>query len=488
MALNNFPTIIGDILQTNLLETKFQDELEAINAYMSTAYRLPLPTRSGETMIYSRGGKLTPVLDDITPSSNVAPDNGATGIGGIGAANPTIPFEQWLISIGMTEYYLDLNIVQAPVLIADLFKKNVRTLAEQAVLSMDLKARKAAFGAYLSGSSFVTKVTGSVPNGTLNSGTATALFPAVDNILGLNTAFAQVLFGATYFSHGQPQPVSGSFPLAITVTHLSDGTQTFYNVTSAGLDSVNASSMAVGEIGYSGMLGLANLTGSATALAIGDTIAAFDAPAVYRPNGKLNQGQLALTDTMGAQLIINAVAELTANGVRSPLANGTYPCYIDPIVMAQFFADPQFQIMAVGQYKSDDFRKGVVNDNFGVTFVPTTNSPVFAVTNNSVNLKVRQAIITGEKYLQYSPFDGTQAALASMPDMGVADYRFISNPDIVLVTRMPLDRAGQIISQGWWQISGFVAPTDATITTAVIPSSTPARYKRAVVIQVASAR
>jgi hypothetical protein len=226
----------------------------------------------------------------------------------------------------------------------------------------------------------------------------------------------------------------------------------------------------------------------AQTLAKGDVIVAGDAPRIYRPNGKQSSYNLAATDTMGAQLIINAVAELRANGVKPPLPDGTYPCYIDPIVDAQFFTDSQYQIMSQGCIDSEFFANARLSRTFGVTFVPTTNAPSFSFTNSSgTNLVARHAIVCGDSYLQESPFDGTYAAISKMPDMGVADYRYLDG-DIVLVNRLPLDRAGQILSMGWYWIGGFVAPTDITITPAVVPSASGARYKRAVPIQVASAR
>jgi hypothetical protein len=69
--------------------------------------------------------------------------------------------------------------------------------------------------------------------------------------------------------------------------------------------------------------------------------------------------------------------------------------------------------------------------------------------------------------------------------MGVADYRF--NDDVVFVNRMPIERAGQIMSSMWYWIGGFVVPTFATITSAVIPTATAARYKGAIVVEVAAA-
>ena len=329
----------------------------------------------------------------------------------------------------MVPFFIDLNLIQEQAVIADLFKKNVTELGEQAALSLDLRVMKFAFRAYLGGSTWATAaLSGSTVH--------------VDNTIGLDTAFASVTINGNSFSSGMPQPVSGSNPLAVIITHASGATET-NTVTGVTLDGSNASNQLTGELGTSGTLTFGSAPSS---LAIGDTVTAFDAAMIYRPNGKPNMFQLDATDTIGAQLIINAVAELRANGVKPPLSNQTYPCYIDPIVDAQFFTDAQYQIMSQGQMESEDFHQGRVSRNFGVTFVPTTNAPSFSFTNHSgLPVIARHAIVCGEKYIQESPFSGTADAIRSMPDMGVADYRIVD--DIVLVNRMPLDRAGQVMSQ-----------------------------------------
>jgi len=49
--------------------------------------------------------------------------------------------------------------------------------------------------------------------------------------------------------------------------------------------------------------------------------------------------------------------------------------------------------------------------------------------------------------------------------------------------RAPLDRLQQIVAQSWFWIGGFVAPTDATATSVIIPSAGAQYLKRAVVIE-----
>jgi hypothetical protein len=486
MAFENMPASLLPIFQQNALNRAFGDNLDATNVFRRTTYRLPLPVRSGEQMIYSRAGRISPVFEDLNPSANVPLDNGLTSdAGGVGTNPAPFPFEQYSVFIGMLPGSpIDLNLIQNQEVIANLFKQNVENLGSNAALSMDLRAIRLALRAYEGGSTFATAA---------NSGATVH----VDNAIGFATAFATASFqnGAT-FPYGLPGAVSSGNPLAATLNHA--GTITSISVIGVAYDNAstdangypvnatgaNDSSMTANGLntGWSGTLTLS----ATVSIAEGDTIQAVDGSVVLRPNGKLNRYDMAATDTIGAQLVINAVAQLRRNGVKPPLADGTYPCYIDPVVDAQFFTDPQYQIMSQGQMASADFANARVSRNFGVTFIPTTNLPAYALENSSsVNIVTRRALVCGEKWLQESPFAGTAGAIASLPDMGVADYRIVD--DIVMVNRMPLDRAGPILSSMWYWIGGFVVPTNATITPAVIPTATANRYKSAVVIEVASA-
>lgn len=470
MAFENFPTSLQPIFQQNMLDRAFQAQLSALCAYRKSAYRLPVEKRNGETMIYSRAGRISPVLDDLVPSQNTGFDNGVANIGGIGAGSPTYPFEQFSVGIGMRPYFLDLNLIQEQEVIANLFKQNVENLGESAALSLDLYAMNTAFKAYMSGRTFVTAAT---------TASTTA---HLDNGNGFDTEYVQATINGNTFSYGLPAPVTAANPMPALIYPAAGTAPVAVSIVGWAFDGSNVSTLPT-HIGASGTVTFS----AAQTLAIGDVLVAGDGPNQFRPNGKLSSLALDATDTIGAQLIINAVAELRANGVKPPLGNGTYPCYIDPIVDAQFFTDPQYQIMSQGQFQSPDFKNGRVSQNFGVTFVPTTNAPSFNITNHAAQqISVRHALVTGEKYVQESPFAGTYDAIRSMPDMGVSDFRFVD--DIVMVNRMPLDRAGQIMSQGWYWIGGFVAPTDVTITSAVVPSASAARYKRAAIIQVAASR
>ena len=114
MAFENMPTVLQSIFQQNMLDRRFLEQIEAVNAYRKSAYRLEMETRSGEVMIYSRAGRISPSMEDIVPSTNVPLDNGLTSqVGGVGTSANTYPFEQFQIQIGMLPSNpIDLNLIQ----------------------------------------------------------------------------------------------------------------------------------------------------------------------------------------------------------------------------------------------------------------------------------------------------------------------------------------------------------------------------------------
>ena len=100
MAFENMPAVLQQIFQQNMLDRRFQEQISTVNAYRQSAYRLEMETRSGEVMIYSRAGRISPSLEDIVPSTNNGIDNGLTGsVEGIGTSANVYPFEQFQISL-----------------------------------------------------------------------------------------------------------------------------------------------------------------------------------------------------------------------------------------------------------------------------------------------------------------------------------------------------------------------------------------------------
>lgn len=472
-GFENFPAILQGAFQQNLLDREFQDQLEALCVVRKAAYVKPQPIRSGETMIYTRAGELVPVVDDMDPTTNTNIDNGLTNVGGVGASNPTYPIEQYALKIGLSGYALDLNLYQEKEVLADLFRQNIVNIGRQAALSLDLKCIGALESAYESGRTWATA------GGSEGGGNTTV---AVDNILGFSIGFAQTTIAGATFSYGLPS--AAQLP-QVYVTSQSAGTvQGPLTLASTAPSAPNTSTMNIPglPVGVSGNL---VIVGTGYSIGAGDIIVSADAPAYYRPGAARSRFEMTAGNTATLQLFINAVAGFRLNGVRPPLPDGTYPCYIDPVLEAQLFTDPAFQILTQGDEQSSSFKNARVAKNFGLTFVPTTNLPVFPFTNISgKSLIARRALICAERFIQEGPFAGAEEVVRQQNGQGITDVRMVDR--IAMVHRLPIDRWGQILSQGWFYIGGFTVPTDVTINSFVIPTATNARYKRAAVIEVAS--
>jgi hypothetical protein len=160
----------------------------------------------------------------------------------------------------------------------------------------------------------------------------------------------------------------------------------------------------------------------------------------------------------------------------------TFCLYLDNFSMRQLFADPDFKYMYQGQYDSAEVQSGKVFQLFGVKFVPTNEAPVQAATTGSggVGVRVRRPILAAPGALVEGDFAGmVERAYDTMGSN--ADAALVEG--VVQVTRGPIDRLQQIIAQSWFWIGGFVAPTDATATSQIIPTAGAQYLKRAVVIE-----
>ncbi len=174
--------------------------------------------------------------------------------------------------------------------------------------------------------------------------------------------------------------------------------------------------------------------------------------------------------------LLDAVAALRKNAV--PTIEGAYNCYLDPVSSRQIFSDPDFKLLYQGTATSNTtFANGVVSDFLGLRFVPTTEAPV-QPHPSIANAYVRRPIVCGQGALIEGDFAGMGAS-----DVAPADSIVSIIDDIAMVTREPLDRLQQIISQSWYWIGGFCAPTDTTTNPTTVPTATNAAFKRAVVIE-----
>ena len=439
MGIQNFPLALQPIIQQGFLAREFEQAIRSRLGYRACADREDIAVGIGETLTKTRAGLKPSVTTPIPAAFNTNLDNGLVPTGwGV---------EQYTLSINHYASTTDLNMVTSRVGIASQFLQNAYVNGEQAARSLDELARNALFSPYFGGNTRITTTLASpAPQVT------------VDDIRGFRTIFV----------NGVQSPVSGTSSMTVTI-----GSST-YTLVGAAADQVNVSTAPGGA---SGVLTLSNNVSVADGTS-GSTVQAATASVIMRPNRRTNTGALLQSDVMSMDSVLDAVATLRVNAV--PDIGGAYNCYLDPVSARQLFADPDFQRLFVGLTSANEvFRPGmgVVNEFLGVRFVLTTEAYV-QPHPTLAGSSVRRPIMVGQGALIEGDFAG-MAASDVAPH--AAEITLIDN--VAMVTREPLDRLQQIISQSWYWIGGFCAPSDTTTTSLTVPTATNAAFKRAVMIE-----
>jgi hypothetical protein len=439
VALSNFPAALQPIIQQGFLQREFQDGLQSLLGFRQIARREMFPNAIGETITKTRPGLKAPTTTPLTSASNTNLDNGLSP--------STWTMEQYSLGIAMYGDTIDLNMVTNRVGIVEQFLQNAKANGIQAAQSVDRLARNALFNSYLGGNTRVRTTLG-----------APAPTFSVDDVRG----FQFVLV------NGVLVPVSGTNTVQVTVG------SNIYTLTGVAVDGTNVSTAPSGISGtltFSGNVTVAD----ATAL---NTVTAYNAgtgiaPFILRPNGRSNTSQIVGTDLLTMGAVLDAVAYLRSNAV--PTVDGMYNLYLDPVSARQFFADPDFKLLFQGATTaSKEFRMGRVVELVDVRVIPTTEA--YVQTLGAV--KVRRPILCGADALVEGDFAGMGASDVA-GDNAVIDIV----DDIVHVTREPLDRLQQIIAQSWYWIGGFVAPSDQTVNTNIVPTASASYFKRSVVVE-----
>lgn len=441
MSIANFPTVLQAAIQQNFLKREFEDGLQSQLGYREVAIKVKFPVNIGETWTSTKTSMLTPSTDPLNPQTNTGLDNG------MAVENWLV--EQFTMTLNMYGKPMDLNLFTQRVGIADQFLQNAKKLGVQAGQTIDRLAANTLRTAYLGGATRTTATLG-----------APAATIAVDDIRGFYTVFV----------NGVLTPVSVTNVLVVSV----NGTN--YNLTGVAADVTNVSTAAIvggisGTLTFSTNVSVLNST-------VGNAVTAIDAPLIVRPNSRLTTALLQDTDFLTMKEITAAVTQLERNSV--PKINGMYNLYLDSIQLNELYQDPVFLQWHRGQNDSPEYQTGVISRILGVKILKTTESWIQTAGTTVVG-GVHRAILCGEGTLYEGDYAGTEGYAR---DLGDNQRSIIDNVDGVLfITRPPLDRLAQIVSQSWLWAGGFVAPTDSLATTAIIPTATAGRYKRAVIIE-----
>lgn len=451
MPVQNMPASLQNAIQQGFLQREFQTGLQSAIGYRAIADREPVSINVGETVTKTRAGLKAPVTTPLTPSGNTNLDNGIT------PSSQTI--EQYTLGIDQYGDSIDLNVVTSQVGIANQFLLNALTNGTQARQSLDRIARNALFNAYLGGHTRVRTTLGA-PAATIN----------VDDVRGFETVLGTGAMAGKYVA------VSATYTATVLI-----GSNT-YTLIGTARDGSNVSTTPGG---YSGTLTFSGNVTVADATA-GNRIDHANGPVLVRPNGKwtggaayaatTNTNALASTDVLTLGVIEDAIAQLRNNtGIQDQMFN----LYLDNVSMRELFADQDFKLMYQGQYGSGVIQQGKVFQLMGANFIPTTEALTQAHPSTA-GLTVRRPILVAQGALVEGDFAGMEQKAKELAD-GNSEINMID--DVVQVIRGPIDRLQQIIAQSWFWIGGFVAPTDATATSNIIPTAGAQYLKRAVVIE-----
>ena len=451
MSLNNLPAALQSVIQLGFLEREFQQPLRAKLGFRAIAAREPFAAGIGETITKTRRGLLPAITTPLAPAANADFTSGLTP--------QNYGVEQYTLGVNQYAANQQLNVVTSRVAIASLFLQNAKALGEQAARSVDTLAQRALYASYLGGNTFVRVTLG-----------APAVTISVDDVSG---------FQNTWNSEGQYVPVSVSNPVNVTVG--SD----VYSLTGVAVDGSNVS---ISPGGISGTLTFSATVTVADAT-VKNAVQSAVAPLVQRPYDAstgtvmattawgINTSTSANGGKLTMQMLLNAKAQLSANGVAPVDATGLYHFYTSPKQSVGLFADPDFKLLFRGQPTTEEFRRGVVAEILGVQLIETNLNPNAAFTGVGT---VNYGALSGEGALVEGVFTREGYAGATAAD---DDDMMIMEDDIAHITREPLDALKQVVTQSWSYIGGFTVPSDITTNPNTIPTASNSAYKRGVILE-----
>ena len=460
-SFTNLPTALAALLQTGILEREFEEGLDSNLAYRRVVLRETVPNNIGETITRTRTGRKSPIQAPLGVVTFSNLDNGLTP--------SDAAIEQYTFTMRDYGDTADVDLMANQSVIANQIVRVARNNGVQAAQSLERIARQRLFGAYLGGSSIVRT----------DLGASTTTTCHVDDVRGFQTVLV----------NGVVTPISGTYPLTVQETSISSGVTQTLSVTGFSVDATNKSQVPDGT---SGVLTFA----SATSPVNGDALVASTAAKIIRPYGHLTTPQMTGSDTLTLGLLLDAVTALRLNAVP-PMDDGTYHCILDDSSMRQLWSDQQFIVLYAGRYQSKEYQQGQIFSLLGLTFIPTTETyiqPALTSYNGAtygsasgatgasqILTPIRRPIVIGSEAIIEGDFEGLEYWLQQQAVNAISEVTLIGG--VAHIFRPPLDRMQRQLSLTWDWIGDFAVPTDATATSAIIPTASSALYKRCVVVE-----
>lgn len=449
------PASIQSLIQQNVLERVFHENLYPRLLFRSEAMPELWPANLGEVKIFTRPGLVTRTTTPLTPGTDPTPQS--------------YNMEQWVAQASQFGNTIDTHMPTSSVSLASLFLRNIQELGKGAGLSLNGLARDALYRAYLAGNTVVS---------------VAALAGAFTIRVASVNGFTEKAF------NGRPQPVSALNPLSVTFGNAEPANQVVAAVPDNAAEPFGP-----------GTLQLANAL--AVGLPLGPPrtgVFAVNKSRITFAGGALTVDGVTGVNTLGLQDIINTVATMRANNVP-PTSDGYYHVHVTPEGEAQLYVDQQFRQLfqslpdsmeyrdlAIGQLIGCRFFRNVENPNTQ-TVSGTVGSGLLALAApevggdvvNATGVALKYAIVVGGGSL-YEPYIDESRYISEAGVTGKIGEFSITNGGVQVMTdrirlsiRSPLDRLQQVVSATWSWSGDFAVPSDEL-------TGSPARFKRSAVI------
>jgi hypothetical protein len=445
------PSVVNAIQDRTLVRV-FKDALFPRLLYRGEAAPELWAAQLGTNTTFTRAGLIRPSTRPLQANQDPTPKGWEA--------------EQWEANAKQWGDAIDTHMPTSSVSLASTYLRNMHQLGLHAGQSLNRAVRDRVMNAYTAGNTVV--------NG--NQAGSTAL--VVNSING----FTHRLL------NGRPSPVSAANPLPITIT--TGGVTTAYNVTAA-------TPAVAGDLIHGGTL---TLDVAHAGVVDRDIVLAANRSQVINSGGSVSIDGITAGDQFTMADIRAAVAQMRKNNVPAH-EDGTYHCHLDPDSESQIFGDNEFQRLQQGLPDFIHYREMVIGKVLGCAFYRNTEAPLNATVDQDPQyghtfapevyntptsgdpVEIHRPIFTGagyleEKYLDESRYISEAGVIGKIGEFAVLNNGIqVMTERIRLILRAPLDRLQQMTSAAWSFSGDWTLPTDSVST------SSPADFKRAVVVQ-----
>lgn len=445
------PTVVG-AAQDRTLVRVFRDALFPRLLYRGEAAPEQWALNLGQNQTFSRPGLIPPTTRPIT--ANQDPQVSGWDL------------EQWEATAQQYGGTIDTHMPTSYVTLASLYLRNMHQLGLHSGQSLNRTVRDKVFNAYTAGNTNVRATVGA---------------GATLEVVRLN-GFTRQLQG------GRPTPVSATNPLPITI--VIGGTPTAFNV-------IGFTPDTPGDEIHGGTL---TLSAAHAGLTARDPVLAANRSRVINSGGSVSIDGISSGDQFTMADIRAAVAQLRKDNIP-PHEDNTFHCHLDPDSESQVFGDNEFQRLNQSLPEHIHYRDFALAHIAGVTFYRNTEAPLIStvdqspVTGNTFApeltntpgagspVEIHRPLFTGQGYIEEKFLDESKYISDAGIQGKIGEFAVVNNgiqvmtERIRLILRSPQDRLQQQVSSTWSFSGDWPLPTDATA-----PSS-PADYKRAVIVQ-----